>query len=65
MLVIHIDHGEAIDKALKRYKNKHRATRLMDQLKSRQYFTKPSVKRRNEIKDAAYREATIEKMGSN
>jgi len=64
MLVIHIDHGEAIDKALKRYKNKHRATRLMDQLKGRQYFTKPSVKRRTEVKAAAYREKTIEQMGS-
>jgi len=64
MLIIHIDHGEAIDKALKRYKNKHRATRLMDQLKRRQYFTKPSVQRRNEILDAAYREETKDKMAN-
>ena len=64
MLIIHIDHGEAIDKALKRYKNKHRATRLMDQLKNRQYFTKPSIERRTEIKKAAYREATKDKLAN-
>ena len=63
MLIIHIDHGEAIDKALKRYKNKHRATRLMDQLRRRQYFVKPSITRRTEIKAAAYREVAKERLG--
>ena len=63
MLIIHIDHGEAIDKALKRYKNKHRATRLMDQLRRRQYFVKPSISRRTEIKAAAYREVAKERLG--
>ena len=63
MLIIHIDHGEAIDKALKRYKNKHRATRLMDQLRRRQYFVMPSISRRTEIKAAAYREVAKERLG--
>ncbi len=65
MLIIHVDHGESIDKALKRYKNKHRATRMMDQLKKRQYFVKPSVERRNEVLDAAYRDKTKDEMESN
>lgn len=56
MLIVHVDNGESIDKALKRYKNKHRSTRLMDQMKNRQYFTKPSVERRNKVLNASYRD---------
>jgi small subunit ribosomal protein S21 len=63
MLIIHVDHGEGIDRALKRYKNKHRATRLMDQVRKRKHFVKKSVKRRNEILDAAYRDKTKEQIG--
>lgn len=56
MLIINVDNGEGIDKALKRYKNKHRATRLRDEIMNRKYFTKKSVQRRNMILDAAYRD---------
>ena len=55
MLIIHVDHGEGIDRALKRYKNKHRHTRQMDELKKRKHFTKPSVKRRSEVLKATYK----------
>ena len=63
MLIIHVDHGEGIDKALKRYKNKHRATRQMDQLKKRKFFVKKSVRRREEIIDAEHRDKTRAKLG--
>ena len=55
MLIINIKDGEGIDKALKRYKRKHRQVKLMKELRKRKHFTKPSVKRRNEVLNAEYR----------
>ncbi len=54
MLIIEVKDNENIDKALKRYKNKHRKVKLMRNLRRRQYFTKPSVSRRSEILKARY-----------
>lgn len=54
MLIIPIKDGENIDRALKRYKRKFDRTGTMRQLRSRQQFTKPSVKRRAEIQKAQY-----------
>ena len=56
MLIIDVKEGESIDRALKRYKRKHQQTRLMRQLRARKHFVKPSVRRRNELLNAAYRE---------
>ncbi|MEN0006156.1 MAG: 30S ribosomal protein S21 [Bacteroidota bacterium] len=56
MLIIDVKDGENIDRALKRYKNKFRKVKLMKELRRRKHFTKPSVKRRNEILNAVYRE---------
>lgn len=56
MLIIDVKDGENIDRALKRYKNKFRRVQLMKELRRRKHFTKPSVKRRNEILNAVYRE---------
>ncbi len=55
MLIINIRDGEPIDKALKRYKRKHRQIQLTKELRKRKHFTKPSVNRRNEILNARYR----------
>ena len=55
MIIIEIKDEESIDRALKRYKRKHRNLKIRDQLRSRQYFTKPSVERRHEVLDAVYR----------
>lgn len=55
MIIIEIKDEESIDRALKRYKRKHRNLKIRDQLRKRQYFTKPSVERRHEILDATYR----------
>ncbi len=54
MLKIIIKEGEGIDRALKRYKRKHRNIKVMQNLREGQFFTKPSVKRRREIQKATY-----------
>lgn len=57
MLIIEVKEGENIDRALKRYKRKFNETGMMKQLRSRREFTKPSVKRRNEVLKARYKES--------
>ena len=54
MLIIQIKDGENIDRALKRLKRKFDRTGTMRQLRSRQAFMKPSVKRRAQVKKAQY-----------
>ena len=54
MLRIEIKEGENIERALKRYKRKHRNVKVMQNLRDKQFFTKPSVKRRREVQKAAY-----------
>ena len=56
MLIIDVKNGESIDQALKRYKRKFRNAKVMKELRNRKQFTKPSVKRRNEILKAVYKE---------
>lgn len=55
MLIIDSKDCENIDKALKKYKKKYEKSRTLNQLRERQSFTKPSVKRRTEILKAVYR----------
>lgn len=54
MLKIKVKKGEKIDQALKRLKRKFRDTQVLKNLRERQHFTKPSLKRRNQIKKAQY-----------
>lgn len=54
MIIIPIKEGENIERALKRFKRKFEKTGTMKELRSRQAFTKPSIKRREEIKKAIY-----------
>lgn len=56
MLIIDSKDCENIDKALKKYKKKYEKSRTLNQLRERQSFTKPSVKRRKEILKAIYRD---------
>ena len=46
--------SEEIDKALKKYKKKYEKSRILNQLRDRQSFTKPSIRRRMEILKAVY-----------
>ena len=54
MLIIPVKDGENIDRALKRFKRKFDRTGTMRQLRGRQQFTKPSVRRRAESQKAQY-----------
>ncbi|GAA0749984.1 MULTISPECIES: 30S ribosomal protein S21 [Flavobacteriaceae] len=54
MIKIVLKEGESIERALKRYKRKHRNVKIMQNLRDGQFFTKPSVKRRREIQKASY-----------
>ena len=54
MIKIIIKEGENIERALKRYKRKHRNVKVIQNLRDGQFYTKPSVKRRREIQKAEY-----------
>ncbi|MCK6616861.1 MAG: 30S ribosomal protein S21 [Cyclobacteriaceae bacterium] len=56
MIIVNIKENESIDKALKRFKKKFEKTGILKELRARTAFEKPSVRRRNEIIRAAYRE---------
>jgi small subunit ribosomal protein S21 len=56
MIIVNVKENESIDRALKRFKKKFEKTGVLKELRQRQQFTKPSVKRREEIIRAAYRQ---------
>ena len=56
MLIIDSKDCENIDKALKKYKKKFEKAKVLVQLRGRQSFTKPSVKRRGEVPKAIYKQ---------
>lgn len=62
MIIINVKEEESIDRALKRYKRKHRNVGIVKEIRKRKEFIKPSVRRRNEILNAEYR---LKKYGSN
>ena len=54
MLIVPVKEGESIDRALKRFKRKFDQTKMMRQIRQRKEYTKPSVKRRQQILKAKY-----------
>lgn len=48
MLIVKLKKGENINKALKRFKNKVRSTKLIRNIRENQYFEKPSQSRRKQ-----------------
>lgn len=56
MIIVPVKEGEPIEKALKKFKKKFEKTGVVKELRERQKFTKPSVKKREQIIKAAYRE---------
>jgi small subunit ribosomal protein S21 len=54
MIIIPIKEGENIERALKKFKRKFEKTGVVKELRDRQAFTKPSVRRRTEVKKAVY-----------
>lgn len=56
MIKIEIKAGENIDRALKRYKRKHRNVKLKEELRERKHFTKKSELKRHQLQKAQYRD---------
>ena len=54
MIVIPVKEGENIERALKKFKRKFEKTGVIRELRERQSFTKPSVKKRQVKKKAIY-----------
>ena len=54
MLIVKLKEGENIERALKRFKRKFNQTQMTKQLREREQFTKPSIKRRQQILKAKY-----------
>jgi small subunit ribosomal protein S21 len=55
MIIVNV--GNSIEQALKQYKNKHNKLGIVKELRDRQTYVKPSVKRRGEILKAKYIES--------
>tara|TARA_Y100000401_G_C8294153_1_gene210375 strand:+ start:130 stop:327 length:198 start_codon:yes stop_codon:yes gene_type:complete len=56
MLIIKLKKGENINRALKRLKVKFKNTQVIRQIRDKQYFKKKSLKRREEIQNAIYKQ---------
>ena len=56
MIIIDLQKYKSIEHALKVYKQKHNKIGITSELRDRQYFTKKSVKRREEILNAEYKQ---------
>jgi len=56
MIIVNKEAGDSIDKMLKRYKKKYTQHKVIDELRERKDYTKPSVKRRAQVLKAVYRE---------
>ena len=56
MLIIDSKDCENIDKALKKYKKKFEKSKVLLQLRARQAFIKPSIKRRGQVLKAVYKQ---------
>jgi small subunit ribosomal protein S21 len=54
MIIVPVKEGENIERALKKFKRKFEKTGTMREIRNRQAFIKPSVRRREQIKKAAY-----------
>lgn len=54
MIIVPIKEGENIERALKKFKRKYEKTGVIKELRSRQQFDKPSVKKRLKMEHAIY-----------
>ena len=54
MIIVPIKEGDNIDKALKKFKRKFEKTGVIKELRERQKFTKPSIKKRGLVQKAVY-----------
>ncbi|MDZ4845379.1 MAG: 30S ribosomal protein S21 [Chitinophagales bacterium] len=64
MLIINVKDSDSLDKALKKYKKKFEKAGTIKELRRRQAFTKPSVKRRGEVLKAVYKQQLLLGLGA-
>jgi small subunit ribosomal protein S21 len=55
MIFINVKENESLDRALKKFKKKFEKTGVVKEMRSRQAFTKPCVKQREQRIKAAYK----------
>lgn len=60
MLIIDVKDSDSVDKALKKYKKKFEKSGTLKEIRRRQAYTKPSVRRRTEILKAVYKQKMID-----
>lgn len=58
---VSVKENEAIDRALKRFKKKMEKSGVLREYRGRQFFVKPSEKRRVEIGKAVYKQKYLNK----
>lgn len=56
MIIINTRDFKSIDQALKYYKQKHNKIGIVKELRERQEYTKPSVKQRDKLLKAQYKQ---------
>ena len=56
MIIVDVQKYKSIEQALKTYKQKHNKIGIVAELRERETFEKPSVKRRDEILKARYKQ---------
>ena len=54
MIIVLVKDGENIERALKKFKRKFEKTGVVKELRARQQFDKPSVKKRLKMERAVY-----------
>jgi len=57
MIIVPIKEGENIERALKKFKRKFEKTGVVKEVRSRQAFQKPSMRKREVVKRAVYVQA--------
>lgn len=57
MIIVPVKEGENIERALKKFKRKFEKTGTIREMRKRKAFVKKSVKRREQVKKAAYIQA--------
>ncbi|HLV63771.1 30S ribosomal protein S21 [Galbibacter sp.] len=62
MLKIIVKEGENIERAIKRFKNKYRKTKVLQTLREKQQYLKPSEERRKNKEKAIYRERYLRSL---
>lgn len=56
MILVQIKDNEPLERALKRFKKKVDRVKVLKEVKNRRYYTKPSIKQREEKLRAIYRQ---------